>query len=81
MFKQFVRGHTLSVALIFYLFLYSLVLVYKPAFLYNTDGSLRQFGLGFRRKTVVPIWLFSIVLAIVAYFLVLTYERATPFLA
>jgi len=48
----------------------------KPSFLYNTDGSLREFGVGFRRKTVIPAWFLSILLAILSYFLVLYYLAA-----
>ena len=45
----------------------------KPAFIYNNDGSFRQFGLGNTNKTVIPIWVFTIVLAIVSYLAVLYY--------
>jgi hypothetical protein len=39
--------------------------------MYNEDGSLRQFGIGFQRKTVVPAWLVAIIIAILSYLLVL----------
>tara|TARA_B100000902_G_C27076569_1_gene796758 strand:+ start:709 stop:876 length:168 start_codon:yes stop_codon:yes gene_type:complete len=48
----------------------------KPGFLYNRDGSLREFGIGFRNKTVVPVWLLSITLAILSYFIILYYLAA-----
>ena len=43
----------------------------KPTFLYNDDGSFRQFGLGYRHKTVIPMWIMAIVLAIFSYLFVL----------
>ena len=49
----------------------------KPSLLYNNDGSLREFGIGYDRKTVLPIWLFSLVLAILSYLFVL-YCLALP---
>ena len=42
-------------------------------FLYNNDGSLREFGVGYKNKTILPLWLFSIVLGILTYVLVLYY--------
>ena len=26
----------------------------KPSFIYEKDGSFRQFGLGYKKKTVIP---------------------------
>jgi hypothetical protein len=60
--------------------LYGMTIAFKPHFLYNKDGSLREFGVGFRRKTVIPAWLLAIVLGIVSYFFVL-YYLAAPKLA
>ena len=45
----------------------------KPAFLYNRDGSIRDFGVGYKNKTIVPLWLFSIILSIFSYLFVLYY--------
>ena len=45
----------------------------KPKFLYNDNMTLRQFGVGYRKKTVLPLWLISIVLAILSYFSILYY--------
>ncbi len=47
--------------------------MYKPAFLYNTDGSLREFGVGYRNKTILPMWLLSIVLGILIYISLMYY--------
>ena len=51
----------------------------KPAFLYNTDGSLKQFGLGRKNKTVIPIWFISLILAILSYLFVLYYLAVPKF--
>ena len=45
----------------------------KPSFLYNKDSSLRQFGIGYKNNTILPLWLFSIILGILIYMLVLYY--------
>ena len=41
--------------------------------MYNKDGSLRQFGIGYQKKTILPAWLIAIVVAIMSYFGVLYY--------
>ena len=49
----------------------------RPVF--NKDGSIRKFGIGYKRKTVIPIWLLSIIFAILAYYLVLYLINYTRF--
>jgi hypothetical protein len=44
----------------------------KPGFLYKEDGSIREFGVGTKNKTFMPVWLFSIILGILSY-LFITY--------
>lgn len=74
--RNFVRRHITVLAIILYLISYCIITLMKPGFLYNRDGSLREFGVGFRNKTVVPAWLLSISLAILSYFVVLYYLAA-----
>jgi hypothetical protein len=45
----------------------------KPGLVYDKDGSFREFGVGYRHKTVIPIWVVSIVLAILSYIAVSWY--------
>lgn len=39
----------------------------KPLFLFKSDGSIREFGIGYRNKTIFPIWLLSLILGILSY--------------
>lgn len=71
--RNIVRNNLIVVSILIYIFLYSLILVLKPAFLYNLDGSLREFGIGLRRKTVIPAWLLAIMVSLTSYFIVLYY--------
>ena len=71
--RYYVQEHLTSVAIILFIMFYAGFIYWKPAFLYRKDGSLRAFGLGYANKTVVPIWLLSIILAIMCYFVVLYY--------
>jgi hypothetical protein len=60
-------------SILLFLILFSLLNYFKPSFLYNNNGSLRQFGIGNSKKTIVPIWLLSIILGILCYLFILFY--------
>jgi hypothetical protein len=71
--KSIIRNNITSFSILLFVVLFAIVQIATPAFLYNVDGSLRDFGLGTKRKTVLPIWLFAIIIAILAYLSVLYY--------
>jgi hypothetical protein len=71
--QRWIRHNKISVAILIYILLFVLINSLKPAFMYNPDGSLKEFGVGYRKKTIIPVWLISIFLAIVAYFSVVYY--------
>jgi hypothetical protein len=52
----------------------------KPACFYNNDGSIREFGIGYKNKTILPIWLLSLFLGILSYLAVLYYISSSKFL-
>ncbi len=58
---------------IIYLIAIAVVLVVKPAFMFRSDGTWKEFGIGRNRAnyTPMPLWLYSIVSALVSYFIVL----------
>lgn len=60
-------------AIIIFLILFSSMHVVKPSFIYDTDGSFREFGVGYKHKTVVPAWIVSIMLGILSYLSILFY--------
>lgn len=67
MFNNYVNENKTSVSIILFISLFTLVQYVKPSFLYNKDGSLRNFGIGSRNKTALPIWFFTLILAILSY--------------
>jgi len=71
---KFVQKHIQISSIMIFLTVYSIIILLKPGFLYNKDGSLREFGVGMKRKTVVPAWLLSIVLGILSYYIMLYYS-------
>lgn len=54
-------------AIIIFLIIFSIVHWLKPPLIYNEHGGFRQFGIGYKQKTVIPIWVVSIILAIFCY--------------
>jgi hypothetical protein len=73
MLRTFTRNNTTLVSVIIFLIIFGIVQMIQPAFLYNKDGSIREFGVGYKNKTILPVWLFSIVLGIMSYVFVLYY--------
>lgn len=68
--KNIIRNNLAGSAIVLYIIVFMLVQYATPSFLYNEDGSLREFGIGYSSKTVLPIWIVAIVLGILSYLLV-----------
>jgi hypothetical protein len=73
MYKTYVRENITLVAVILFIIIFGTIQMMKPACFYNRDGSIREFGIGYRNKTILPIWLLSLVLGILCYLAVLYY--------
>ena len=68
------------ISIILFVVIFSMIQYLKPAFLFKSDGSLRVFGIGYKNKTILPIWLFSIILGIFSYLAVMFYMIYPRFL-
>lgn len=66
-FKTLIRNNLAGSAILLYVVVFMLVQYANPTFLYNDDGSLREFGIGYSSKTILPIWLVAIILGILSY--------------
>ena len=73
MYRQYIRRNITSVSIILFVALFTILKYLEPAFLYESDGCLRKFGLGSSKKTVIPIWLVTFIIAIFSYLFVLYY--------
>lgn len=62
-----IQKNRASVSILIFLILFSFLHFLQPRVLYNENGSFRDFGVGYRNKTVFPIWLVAILLAISSY--------------
>jgi hypothetical protein len=71
--KPFIRNNKVSISIILFLAIFGMLHSMKPGLMYDKNGGFRQFGVGYRNKTVLPIWIFAIVLAILSYLAVSYY--------
>jgi hypothetical protein len=73
MYKTYIRQNITLVAVILFVIIFGIIQMSKPACFYNRNGSIREFGVGYKNKTILPIWLFSLLLGILCYLAVLYY--------
>jgi len=71
----FIRNNLVLIAISVFIVLYTIIHILQPGFLYNKDGTLRQFGVGRKLATVVPSWLLAILLGIFSYVIALQLLR------
>ena len=67
MYKSFLQNNSLAASIALFIIVFFVIQYAKPAFLYKEDGSIREFGVGYRNKTILPVWLLAIVLGILSY--------------
>ena len=71
--RNYIRENVSTISILLFIVMFGLLVLLKPAFLYNKDGSIREFGIGYKNKTILPIWLVSIILGIISYLIVMFY--------
>jgi uncharacterized membrane protein YidH (DUF202 family) len=75
--KKYIRENKTLIAVILFIIIFGVIQMIKPACFYNRDGSIREFGIGYKNKTILPIWLLSLILGILCYLAVLYFVN-TP---
>jgi len=71
--KGYIHRNRVNIAIFIFLLLFVTIHWSKPAMFYNEAGGFRPFGVGYAHKTVIPIWVVAIILAVLSYLAVLTY--------
>jgi hypothetical protein len=71
--RHYIRENAILFSIVLFLIMFGSIQMIKPAFLYNKDGSIREFGVGYKNKTILPIWLLSLLLGIISYLSVMYY--------
>ena len=73
MYRNLIRENITLVSVVLFIFIFGIIQMMKPVCFYNRDGSIREFGVGYRNKTILPIWLLSLLLGILCYLTVMFY--------
>lgn len=69
--KIFIRQNIHYLSIILYFIIFSILVISKPAIIFNEDGSIKQFGIGYQNKSVIPMWLTVILVSIFSYLIIL----------
>ena len=78
--RPYIQQNVSTVSILLFIILFGVVQLMKPAFLYNRNGSIRDFGIGYKNKTILPIWLLSIILGILSYLAVMYFVAYPRFI-
>lgn len=70
-YSRLILKNRLGVSMALFTILFSVVVIVKPNFIFDHDGAFREFGVGNSSKTVIPMWLFVVVLALLSYYSVI----------
>ena len=73
--KNYIRENPTLVAIAIFVIIFGIIQLIKPSCFYNKDGSIREFGIGYKNKTILPIWLLSLVLGLLCYLAVMYYNN------
>ena len=73
MYRNYIRENITLVSIVLFIVIFGTIQLMKPACFYNRDGSIREFGIGYKNKTILPIWLLSLILGILCYLAVMYY--------
>ena len=73
MIRKYIQRNTTLFAVLLFFVSFAFINKLQPNLFYNVDGSIRDFGLVYQKKTIFPVWLFAIILAILSYMAVLYY--------
>ncbi len=66
--KIFIKNNITLFSMLIFIGFYFIIICLKPSFIFERNGNLRNFGIGTKKKTVLPLWIVAIVLSILSYF-------------
>ena len=62
------KNFRIQLAFVIYLIIMSIIIILKPSHMYNSDGTIKEFGSG-PNKTLFPLWFIIFLGAFIAYYL------------
>jgi len=67
MLEIFIHNNKILVSIILFILIFLIIILMKPTIIFDKNGKLREFGIGYKNKTILPIWLAIIIIAIFSY--------------
>ena len=80
MLRQFVIQNINLVSVVIFLLLFAIIMFLKPNIIFDKSGRPREFGIGYRNKTIMQLWLTVIILAILSYLTILCFINYKTFI-
>ncbi len=65
--NMYMKKNKIMISIVFFLVLFGMFQWIKPAFLYTRKGAIREFGVGYKNKTILPMGLLAVLLGILCY--------------
>lgn len=59
-----------KITILSYIIIIIILYIIKPSFMFTKDGYVKKFGLK-KEETIFPIWLFSIIISLFIYLLII----------
>lgn len=78
--KEIIKNNILLFTVILFLICFSIIVYLKPNTIFNKDGRPLEFGIGYTKKTILPIWLVVIIISILCYLFLLFYINSDKFI-
>ena len=80
MLRLFVVKNINLVSIVVFLLLFAMIMITKPSIMFDKNGKPREFGIGYKNKTILPLWLSVIILAILSYLFILCFINFRRFI-
>ena len=66
-----IKQNITYLSLLVFFIVFVAIITLKPSFIYNADGTFKHFGVGYKNKSVLPMWFVVILVSILSYVSVL----------
>ncbi len=80
MLRQYIINNINLVSIVIFLLLFALIIFIKPTIIFDKNGRPREFGIGYKNKTILPLWLMVIILAIISYLFIVYITNYNTFI-
>jgi hypothetical protein len=75
MLRKIIMNNTLLTTIVIFFVLFSIIYYLKPKMIFDSNGLPMEFGIGYDKKTITPIWLVIMIIAIISYIITLYYTN------